>query len=29
MAKMASGIKMILDVDTVLGDVDINSAANF
>ncbi len=29
MAKMASGIKMILDVDTVLGDVDIDAAANF
>ncbi|MGO9017316.1 MAG: chemotaxis protein CheW [Syntrophobacteraceae bacterium] len=29
MAKMASGIKMILDVDTVLGDVDVGAAVNF
>jgi purine-binding chemotaxis protein CheW len=29
MAKTASGIKIILDVDTVLGEVDLGTAANF
>lgn len=29
MAKMGSGLKIILDVDKVLGDIDLGAAANF